>query len=282
MKNITRTFRLFLAVTARAVRRESRRAAPATHEPGAIEWRRVANDPACWIYALLTIIAVVASSPSTWAIAAQFHAGTPAGLTQTSAWVVLFEIGAVASLASVLLVPRWHRQLSLMHAGQLLIVAIANYRAGATVQPEAFWLDLVIFAGAVPGVTFVFSWLFVARAGDVLRRPLGGVEALLRQARDRAMHVILERQLAAIDGLLIPAGTYARDAAALPEQASYPAPRLVSDAGTQATLTPNKVTRTYACPSCGTSLSQGQYGAARRHGRCKSCPPSQQNGLDAG
>lgn len=69
---------------------------------------------------------------------------------------------------------------------------------------------------------------------------------------------------------------------ALPEQPTYAAPRLVHDAGTQATLTPKKAARVYACPSCGTTLNQGQYGAAVKYGRCKNCPPALRNGVDAG
>lgn len=70
---------------------------------------------------------------------------------------------------------------------------------------------------------------------------------------------------------LIFAETLAARLPALPEQAIYAAPRLAHDPGTQAVLTPNKAARVYACPSCGASLSQGQYGAAKRHGTCRQC-----------
>ena len=80
---------------------------------------------------------------------------------------------------------------------------------------------------------------------------------------------------------LILADALAARLPALPEQASYPAPRQVHDAGTQAVHTPNKAARIYACPSCGQSLSQGQYGAAVRHGHCRDCPPALQSGQDA-
>lgn len=58
-----------------------------------------------------------------------------------------------------------------------------------------------------------------------------------------------------------------------PAQPTYPRPALVDDAATQALVVPQKAARLYACPSCGQSLSQGQYGAAKKYGRCASCPP---------
>ncbi len=64
---------------------------------------------------------------------------------------------------------------------------------------------------------------------------------------------------------------------ALPEQATYARPALVTDAeargGIQAIPTAQTATRAYACPMCAATLSQGQYGAAKRHGHCRECRP---------
>jgi hypothetical protein len=39
-----------------------------------------------------------------------------------------------------------------------------------------------------------------------------------------------------------------------------------------------KAETAYQCPSCGATLTQGQYGAAMRHGYCSACKPSNGNG----
>jgi len=69
--------------------------------------------------------------------------------------------------------------------------------------------------------------------------------------------------------------------AALPLQQTYPRPELVNSPGTQAIETPKTPARRFACPSCGQSLSQGQYGAAMKYGRCSSCPPGLPGAPDA-
>lgn len=66
-----------------------------------------------------------------------------------------------------------------------------------------------------------------------------------------------------------PAYTLARVAPAdVPMQAVYPEPVPVADEGTQPAATTTKV---YHCPTCGTELSLGQYGAACRRGYCHQC-----------
>jgi hypothetical protein len=44
-----------------------------------------------------------------------------------------------------------------------------------------------------------------------------------------------------------------------------------SESGVQALP---KTSTAYECPKCGAALSQGQYGAAMRHGYCSACKPS--------
>jgi len=39
-----------------------------------------------------------------------------------------------------------------------------------------------------------------------------------------------------------------------------------------------KTSTAFACPNCGSELSQGQYGAAMRHGYCSACKPVNGNG----
>jgi predicted RNA-binding Zn-ribbon protein involved in translation (DUF1610 family) len=39
-----------------------------------------------------------------------------------------------------------------------------------------------------------------------------------------------------------------------------------------------KTSTAFSCPNCGGELSQGQYGAAMRHGYCSACKPSNGNG----
>ncbi|MEI6180999.1 MAG: hypothetical protein WCP31_09600 [Chloroflexales bacterium] len=72
------------------------------------------------------------------------------------------------------------------------------------------------------------------------------------------------------------AGILAGTAPAVPEQARYPAPALLNDAGNVASIqpieTPQTAHRTYCCPQCGSSLNQQQYGAAVRYHKCKQCP----------
>jgi len=67
---------------------------------------------------------------------------------------------------------------------------------------------------------------------------------------------------------------------ALPEQPHYPAPTLLNNGGNiaaiQAIATTQTAHRTFCCPYCAATLTQGQYGAARRHGHCRQCPPSVQ------
>ena len=72
------------------------------------------------------------------------------------------------------------------------------------------------------------------------------------------------------------AGILAANAPAVPQQPTYPAPALLNDAGTVASIqpvvTPQTAHRTYCCPSCGAKLNQQQYGAAKRYQHCKQCP----------
>lgn len=57
---------------------------------------------------------------------------------------------------------------------------------------------------------------------------------------------------------------------ALPDQVNYPPPMPVGPKATQASSETTEASR-YHCPTCGTPLSMGQYGAAKRHGHCASC-----------
>jgi hypothetical protein len=68
----------------------------------------------------------------------------------------------------------------------------------------------------------------------------------------------------------------------VPPQPVYPRPELVDTGALQAAPKATRATRIYACPSCGHTLTQGQYGAAVKYGRCQNCPPSLSSGQDAG
>lgn len=60
--------------------------------------------------------------------------------------------------------------------------------------------------------------------------------------------------------------TQAREMAPQPV---YPAPQMV---GTEeATQAVTEATKALACPACGATLTTGQYGAAKRYGRCRNC-----------
>lgn len=58
------------------------------------------------------------------------------------------------------------------------------------------------------------------------------------------------------------------------EQPVYPAPEAVTLEAAQASPAACKAPRAYACPSCGATLTAGQYGAAKKHGHCRSCKES--------
>ena len=55
-------------------------------------------------------------------------------------------------------------------------------------------------------------------------------------------------------------------AARIADQVAYPEPTQVQTETTKAFLP-----RAYECPNCGSGLSLGAYGAAKRHGHCKVC-----------
>lgn len=243
--------------------------------------QQLRRDPEFLFFAAMVGLALAISAPFTYGIAAPFHqAGAQgsaawwAGGVLTIALVILLEAGAVGSrVAGVVWLSR----------ALLLLTFVANYvtgssywaRADLSAMPALLtwrlswlgWVAPVLYAASVPVLLDVFMGHALTRARGVLSGAPRTVEGEVAELR---------RDVRALAG-------YVRETfPALPEQATYAAPRLVHDAGTQASLTPNKAARAYACPSCGTSLSQGQYGAATKYGRCKNCPPALQGGHDAG
>lgn len=243
--------------------------------------QQLRRDPRFLFFAAGAALALVISAPFTFAIVSPFH---QAGDALTPSWwvggmlsaglVLLLEAGAVGSkIARV----TWLSLalLALTFVGNLVTGSDYWQRAALEGQPMLAawrsswfgWLPPVLYAAIVPVLLYTFLHFAISRADEVLRGAPRTVEGEVAELR---------RDVRALAG-------YVRETfPALPEQATYAAPRLVSDAGTQASLTPNKAVRAYACPSCGTSLSQGQYGAATKYGRCKNCPPVLHSGHDAG
>lgn len=236
----------------------------------------LARDPRFLFFVSGAALALLISAPFTFAIVSPFH---QAGAEWSASWwvggvlsaglVLLLEAGAVG--AKIARVP-WLALalLGLTFVGNLVTGSDYWSRAALDGQPMLAawraswfgWLPPVLYAAIVPVLLYTFLHFAIARADELLRNIPRTVEGeVVELRRDVRALVEVVKELAA-------------PMPALPRQGAYPAPQLVADAGTQPAETP-VATRIYACPTCGHTLSQGQYGAAVRHGRCRNCPPGQ-------
>lgn len=71
----------------------------------------------------------------------------------------------------------------------------------------------------------------------------------------------LEEMNSIVDGFVVERMRYH---APTVTQAAFPAPK-------ETTLVQSKTTGAYECPNCGTELSLGAYGSAKRYGHCNTC-----------
>ena len=243
--------------------------------------QQLRRDPRFLFFAAGAALALVISAPFTFAIVSPFHqagerlsAGWWVGGLLSAGLVILLEAGAVGAKVA---------RVTWLALGLLFLTFIGNlvtgsdywYRAALEGQPMLAawraswfgWLPPVLYAAIVPVLLYTFLHFAIARADEVLRGAPRTIEGEVAELR---------RDVRALVG-------YVRETLpALPEQAAYARPELVGDAGTQASVTPQRPARLYACPSCGMSLSQGQYGAAVKYGRCANCPPARPDGVAAG
>jgi hypothetical protein len=193
-----------------------------------------------------------------------------AGAILTCAFVLLLELGAIgAKVAGV-----WWLSYAL-----LALTGIANYVAGAdhwasanlAASPTlAAWrssaagaIAPVLYAAMVPVLLAVFLHLAVSRARQLLNDP--------RVRRPIEVQVVeVRRDVQALGDALTEVVQLLKQPPALPDQPHYNAPRRAGDSGMQAVEMP----KMYACQYCGSTLTQGEYGAMTRYKRCKKCSPS--------
>lgn len=221
------------------------------------------RDPRFLFFAAGAALALIISAPNTYQIAAPLHGATTwYGVALTIALVVLLEAGAVgAAIAGV----RWlcWSLLALTFVANCAIGSVYLERADLAALPslESWrasgygWMLVLGYAAIVPVLLYTFLEYAIARAGE-----------LLSVTPDATPE---DRLVGILDAF---AARLPAPAPALPEQATYARPMPVVDAGTQVSVTPAVPARLYACPACGQSLTQGQYGAAKRHGKCRQCP----------
>lgn len=128
-----------------------------------------------------------------------------------------------------------------------------------------------VIAGIVAAVASVIlvavAWQCFA---TIERLFIPSIEAARERAREQMQIVRVE--LARLEEMQSAADTFARErlnyhapvmAARVPEQVqAYPEPVQVLTETTKAS---------YECPNCGTILSLGAYGSAKRYGHCKAC-----------
>lgn len=240
--------------------------------------RQSARDFGAVAFGALALAALMASVPATAGIVAQYHLHDAPGLAQSIGALLVFEAGAFLSKIGTLFVPQWGRRLNTLQAGLLAIVFAANLQASAAVVLPAGWLawaGVVVFAGLMPALQWVFLGLCVARIkalhdarilAESQRAPTADELAFseFQRVRDeyfnRAMRAALARVQEALEA---PA-----PALALPRQADYPAPMPADEDA----VLPVQTGRTPACPNCGDALaSWAAVGAAARHGHCPNC-----------
>lgn len=203
-----------------------------------------------WFFATGALLALVVSAPATYAIVSPFHSsGDRWGIGLSVAFVLLLELGAIGAKISGV---NWLCVLL------LIFTIFANFAAGndhlsrASLPPtlEAWrsagfgWVMVLIYAANVPALLYTFLHFAVKRARQILAFGRGGDSVTLEvRALAREVRALADSQALA---------SMAREA---PEV--FPA-----------------ATRAYVCPHCGASLSQSQYGAMVRYGRCSACPKS--------
>lgn len=224
--------------------------------------QRWSNDAAVRIFGGLTVAALAASFPATWSVAVQFHTADWLGALQSLAWVLLFEAGALASLLAVLWISGltvW--LLYILHAGLLLVVAVANYRAAAHINPAANEVELLIFAALVPVLTFLFSHLLVGRLCTLKDPPQGSLEETVATTANEVITVLMTRAIEELRQPLLPAPTQSHA-----REAVQPGPVLP------------------VCVACGAQGNRGHALALARHGRwvCPSCGRSSDTDVGAG
>lgn len=271
LRDVTRAIRLWLAVTARAIRREARREPTPIPAPQTFGWADIElarRDFGVVVFGLLAVAALVASVPYTYQKVLSLHAFTEIGIAQSIGSLLVFEAGAFLAKVATLFIPGWRGRLNLTQAGLLLIVCAANYQTARAGAPTASALEIGVYVALMPLIQWLFLGLAVARAEALhdLRlsaqrtpTPAEQAHASFEAMRDRVWATFLERSLALMD-------EQTRALGALPApQASYPRP--------EAQRTQPVLTLPEACPACGQAASAMQLRTAAQHGayRCKGC-----------
>jgi hypothetical protein len=135
---------------------------------------------------------------------------------------------------------------------------------------------LADYAHRVPGG--LVSWPTAQRLFDPLALALSIVESAPLAGLAYALASLLHRLAEQPDAASAPVWGGSTVVYAAREQEVYPAPVAVSlgarSEAAQASPEAYKAPRAYACPHCGETLTAGQYGAAKKHGHCRSCKPS--------
>lgn len=148
----------------------------------------------------------------------------------------------------------------------MVIEALYGWLYVLSLQYPAFFATPPVIAAillaALHGASFSVLAYFVSLF--VVHEERGAVAASPEQQLVTVLEVLASN--AEQQGMILK--QLAAPAPALPRQETYPDPVAV---GPSATLAVAETKTAYDCPTCGGGLTQGQYGAAKRHGHCHHC-----------